>query len=58
MADTMRAAVLHGINDLRVEQVPRARITRPDQALVKIGSVGICGSDLEAYRGDPGSSQP
>jgi L-iditol 2-dehydrogenase len=49
MADTMRAAVLHGVNDLRVEQVPRAQITRPDQALVRIGSVGICGSDVHYF---------
>lgn len=45
----MRAAVLYGVNDLRVEQVPRAQITRPDQALVKIGSVGICGSDVHYF---------
>lgn len=46
MAETMRAAVLHGVGDLRVEDVPRAEITRPDQALVRVRSVGICGSDI------------
>lgn len=50
MADTMRAAVLHGVNDLRVQDVPRAVITDPNQALVRVRSVGICGSDIHYFR--------
>lgn len=49
MAEMMRAAVLHGIGDLRVEDVPKPEITKPNQALVKIGSVGICGSDIHYF---------
>ena len=49
MAATMKAAVLHKAADLRVEQVPMPQITEPDQVLVKIGAVGICGSDLHWY---------
>ncbi len=50
MADTMQAAVMYGIEDVRVEQVPKPQITSPDQALVKVGAVGICGSDLHYYQ--------
>lgn len=49
MAEMMRAAVLHGIGDLRVGEVPKPEITRPNQALVRIGSVGICGSDIHYF---------
>lgn len=49
MAEMMRAAVLHGIGDLRVEDVPKPGITKPNQALVRIGSVGICGSDVHYF---------
>lgn len=42
----MQACVLHGIRDLRVEQVdlPEAGA---DQVLVRIHAAGICGSDVE-----------
>lgn len=50
MTDTMRAAVLHGVNDLRVEDVPIPSITEPNQALVRVRSVGICGSDIHYFR--------
>ncbi len=46
MTETMQAAVMHGIGDLRIEQVPMPRLTDPTQALVRVQSVGICGSDL------------
>jgi len=43
-----RAAVLHGIHDLRIEDVP---VPQPDphQVLVEISAVGICGSDVHYY---------
>jgi L-iditol 2-dehydrogenase len=46
MADTMLAAVLHKAHDLRMEQVPRPTIENPDDVLVEIGAVGVCGSDV------------
>jgi L-iditol 2-dehydrogenase len=49
MSETMKAAVLHAAGDLRVEEVARPRVTAPDQALVRIRAVGICGSDLHFY---------
>lgn len=44
-----RAAVLYGINDLRVEDVPMPE-PAPDEVLVEISAVGVCGSDVHYYR--------
>jgi L-iditol 2-dehydrogenase len=50
MADeTMRAARLHGIRDLRVEQLPRPT-PGPGQVLLKVAAVGVCGSDVHYYQ--------
>lgn len=52
---TMRAAVLHGVGDLRLEEVP---VPRPGggEVLVRVAANGICGSDLHFYeRGRIGS---
>jgi len=46
----MRAAVLHSAGDLRIEEVPRAQITGPYEALVRVVAVGICGSDMHYYQ--------
>lgn len=50
MSDTMKAAVLHGVEDLRVEEVPVPELAEPDYCLVKIGACGICGSDVHFFR--------
>lgn len=47
---TMMAARLHGPADLRVEQVPHPGPPGPDQALLRVTAVGICGSDLHSYK--------
>ncbi|MEN6304433.1 MAG: alcohol dehydrogenase catalytic domain-containing protein, partial [Armatimonadia bacterium] len=49
MGETMWAAVLNGVSDLRVEEVPRPELTDPCHAMVRVRSVGICGSDLHFY---------
>ena len=41
----MRAAVLHAPGDIRVEEVPEPR-PAAGHALVRVGAVGVCGSDL------------
>src|SRR5258708_2438163 len=43
---TMRAAVYHGINDVRVETVPVPPIGR-GELLVRVHTCGICGTDLK-----------
>ncbi|HYZ80172.1 MAG TPA: zinc-dependent alcohol dehydrogenase, partial [Solirubrobacteraceae bacterium] len=39
----------HGKRDVRVDTVPDPRIEEPTDAIVKITSTGICGSDLHLY---------
>ena len=41
----MKACVLHGINDLRYEDVPKP-IRKSGEVLIKIMASGICGSDI------------
>ncbi len=45
----MRAVTWHGRRDVRVEDVPDPVIQEPNDAIVKITSSGLCGSDLHLY---------
>src|SRR5437660_12362209 len=45
----MRATVLYGAGDVRVENVPDARLIEPTDALVIVTRACICGSDLWPY---------
>jgi len=45
----MRALTWHGKHDVRVESVPDPRILNPRDAIVRITSTAICGSDLHLY---------
>jgi L-iditol 2-dehydrogenase len=45
MTATMSALVLHGLGDLRYEQVPIPE-PRAGWALVRVAAVGVCGSDV------------
>ncbi|MFD7448786.1 zinc-dependent alcohol dehydrogenase family protein [Kitasatospora sp. NPDC059827] len=47
----MRATVIHGPNDIRIEEVPDPVVRRPTDAVVRVVNACICGSDLWAYRG-------
>lgn len=44
----MKALVLHGIRDLRVDDLPRPKPGR-GQVLVRVRAVGLCGSDVHYY---------
>ncbi len=46
----MRATVMHGAGDVRVESVPDARLIEPTDALVVVSRAAICGSDLWPYQ--------
>jgi threonine dehydrogenase-like Zn-dependent dehydrogenase len=46
----MRAAVMHGAGDVRIETVPDARLLKSGDALVRVTHAGICGSDLWPYK--------
>src|SRR5881398_2966770 len=45
---TMRAAVLHDIGKITIEERPRPR-PGPRDVLVRVDSVGTCGSDVHYY---------
>jgi threonine dehydrogenase-like Zn-dependent dehydrogenase len=45
----MRAAVWQGRRDVRVEEVPDPTIQQPTDAIVRITTTGLCGSDLHLY---------
>ncbi|MFI7282992.1 zinc-dependent alcohol dehydrogenase [Micromonospora chersina] len=45
----MKALTWHGKRDVRVEDVPDPRIEEPTDAVIRITSTAICGSDLHLY---------
>ncbi len=47
----MKAVVYHGPRNVSVDEVHDARIEKPTDALVRITSTNICGSDLHMYEG-------
>ena len=47
----MKALVYNGPRNVKVQNVPDARIERPTDVLVRITSTNICGSDLHMYEG-------
>ncbi|MCX4459666.1 alcohol dehydrogenase catalytic domain-containing protein [Streptomyces sp. NBC_01340] len=53
----MRATLIYGAGDVRVEEVPDPRIQRPTDAVVRVLRACICGSDLWPYASRPPSEQ-
>ena len=56
----MRALCWHGKSDVRVDNVPDPKIEEPRDAIVKITSTAICGSDLhllDGYHADHGEGR-
>ena len=51
----MRATVMYAAHDVRVENVPDARLMEPTDALVRVTRACICGSDLWPYNSMPRS---
>jgi threonine dehydrogenase-like Zn-dependent dehydrogenase len=45
----MRAVTWHGKRDVRVDTVPDPHLREPTDAIVRVTSSGICGSDLHLY---------
>ena len=46
----MRATLMYGAGDVRVEEVPDARLVEPTDAVVRVTLAAICGSDLWPYK--------
>ncbi|GAB3964776.1 alcohol dehydrogenase catalytic domain-containing protein [Actinoallomurus acanthiterrae] len=53
----MRAAVMYGARDLRVEHLPDPTLRRPTDAVVRVLRACVCGSDLHPYRQMPATTQ-
>src|ERR1700723_208320 len=49
MATTMKAAVLHGREDIRIERVPVPEAA-PGELVVSVGAALTCGTDLKVFR--------
>ena len=47
----MKATVFHGVDDIRVEEVPRPH-AGPGQAVIRVTLTTICGTDLHILRGE------
>ena len=45
----MKAVVYHGKRDVRVDTVDDPKIEKPNDAIIRVTSSGICGSDLHLY---------
>src|SRR3989475_12510119 len=46
----MRATILYGAGDVRIENVPDPRLIEPTDALLTVSRACICGSDLWPYK--------
>lgn len=53
----MRATLIYGAGDVRVEHVPDPRIEQPTDAVVRVLVSCICGSDLHPYRNMPATAR-
>ena len=55
MADTVRAAVQLGPRQIEIQEFSRPQIG-PDDGLLRVEANGICGSDVETYKGHLGKA--
>src|SRR3954469_8469293 len=54
----MKAVVFHGIGDIRIEDVPEPRLQQPTDAIVRLTTSAICGTDLHFVRGTMSGMKP
>ena len=47
----MKAVVFHGVGDIRLDDVPEPTLQDPNDAVVRLTSSAICGTDLHMIRG-------
>src|SRR5437899_5880657 len=55
---TIRGALLYGPRDIRFEEREAPRIVEPTDAILRLSSTCICGSDLWPYRGISPVAEP
>jgi threonine dehydrogenase-like Zn-dependent dehydrogenase len=49
--DTMKAVVFRGVNDLKIEHVPKPR-PGPGEAVIQVTATTICGTDVHIVKGE------
>jgi threonine dehydrogenase-like Zn-dependent dehydrogenase len=54
----MKALCWYGSGDVRIESVPEPQIVNPRDAILRVTSTAICGSDVHLYDGTIPSMQP
>src|SRR5215470_6258549 len=47
----MKAVVLEGPGQAQLVSIPEPRIANEDEILLQVRKIGLCGSDLNSYRG-------
>ena len=47
----MKAAILYGVHDLRIEKVDVPKITNEEDVLIKVKACGVCPTDVRYYTG-------
>ncbi len=52
MTDKMKAMVYRGVGQILLEDVPKPKIIDPTDAILRVTSTAICGSDLHILLGD------
>jgi 2-desacetyl-2-hydroxyethyl bacteriochlorophyllide A dehydrogenase len=57
MADKMRALVYEGPREMNMREVERPE-PEPGEVLIRVGEIGICGSELSGYLGQNSLRQP
>ncbi|PJM75674.1 zinc-binding alcohol dehydrogenase family protein [Bifidobacterium simiarum] len=48
----MKAIVVNGPHDMRIEDVERPSVRKDDDVLIRVRAVGVCGSDMHILHGD------
>ncbi|HLL08617.1 MAG TPA: alcohol dehydrogenase catalytic domain-containing protein, partial [Nocardioidaceae bacterium] len=54
----MRATMIYGPRDIRLEEVPDPTVQHPGDAVVRVVASCVCGSDLWPYRGVVDTEEP
>ena len=54
----MQGTMLYGPRDIRFEDRPEPKITKPTDAIIRLSATCVCGSDLWPYRGIQKIEQP
>lgn len=54
----MKAVVFHGIGDIRLDEVTEPKIQEPFDAIIRITTSAICGTDLHMVRGTMTGMEP